>query len=158
MQVHLIAIKICVVWMTHCWIQAECPSWKDSYFMCHHAHAMQAWLSVEYCNITIHEMAFDNISWCKLFQYLFLRFICDPLSSAIRSYDIICTRINSVSALYKGFQVFFIPRSDSFRHGKLCCNLMGNAYFIQCKHWIGRNHRARAEICSLSCQIMPYAP
>ena len=63
MQVHLISIKICVIWFRICYIHTECIANIHDYSnMTHHTHSVECRLSIEKNTITIHHVTMNHIA------------------------------------------------------------------------------------------------
>uniref|UniRef100_A0A2P2LRS5 DNA-directed RNA polymerase subunit n=1 Tax=Rhizophora mucronata TaxID=61149 RepID=A0A2P2LRS5_RHIMU len=67
MQIHLITIKICIVWVTNRFIKSQSSPRHYSRPMAHDRHPMQAWLSVKKNYVPIFQMA---VNYTTEFQFL----------------------------------------------------------------------------------------
>ena len=62
-KVHLVAVKVSVVWSTYSEVKPERVPLHDTNFVHHHGHAVKRRLSVEDSNVTIDEVALNLKTW-----------------------------------------------------------------------------------------------
>src|SRR3989344_3109350 len=104
--------------------------------MAHHRNTVQRWLSIEESTITIPEMTLHDIPRFQFLEEFFFCFIRYPLSSPIRTTNIVGTRILVGTTLYHFLQVCLVPCSNAFRNRELHRNLAWDSYLIDLNHTI----------------------
>jgi hypothetical protein len=62
MQVHLVSIKIGVIWIADALVQTECSPRSDFDVVTHDAEFVKRWLSIEKNNVAVLEMPLYDIT------------------------------------------------------------------------------------------------
>ena len=89
MEVHLVSIKVRIVWRTDGWVEPEGLVGEDSHAVCHDGHSVEARLPVEEHNVAISEMSLDDEAWLKRFRDNFsIRNEFEPDPSAVGTDDV----------------------------------------------------------------------
>lgn len=146
-DVHFIAVKICVVGATDLKIEAKSAVGHDTDLMSHNGHSVEGGLAIEEDYIAITEVAFDSIARFEIVgEEREIGDVTKVEAAAIGTDDVIDAREGLRTLENQLLHVFDIPLGDAFGDGENASDFLRDTDFVNGEVGIGANDSASGKI------------
>lgn len=118
MNIHLVAVEVCVERGTHTFVETQCLPLRHLYLEAHHADAMQAWLSIEDDDIPVPQMPLHDIPDFQFYlaserahNYLIVLLVYDEIGPSF-----LVAFLNALLQQGQGISIHSLPDSEHSGH------------------------------------------